>query len=189
MLRITTYVENRRIWGRKSMTVQCRIYKNRGASGIDGPSRRLGVPEMAVDGPSGGERTFRGRRVRTAGRYVLQRNTRRRKGHKQQMGMSGNRGLFEARDVRKRLSFASNEQKTSIAANKRGTPSDKVSVGGLDKATVGELEPSLCREDLPGRKPTTTTGVETAKPRAFQKAVAPPDPVSSILTLSRPKYM
>ena len=169
------------------MTVQCRIYKNRGASGIDGPSRRLGVPEMAVDGPSGGERTFRGRRVRTAGRYVLQRNTRRRKGHKQQMGMSGNRGLFEARDVRKRLSFASNEQKTSIAANKQGSRADRVSVGGLDKAIVGGPEPRVRVDSSPGR--TTTRGVETAKPRPLPKAIAPQTPGPVIYTIPRPKYM
>ena len=124
---------------------------------INGSKRPSAASGKAVERPSGGERTFRGGKVRTAGKYVLQRNKRRRRGHRQWLGMSGSKSTLGTEDVRKRLSFASNGQKTSIAADERGIPSDKVSVGDLDTAIAGELKPSIRIEDLPGRKPTTTT--------------------------------
>ena len=163
LLRITTYIENRRFWGKKTMAIQGSIWTNRQASDVDGPSRPSAVPGKAVGRPSGPERSFRGHRVRTggtlagtAGRYVLQRNKRRRRRHCHLPGMTASGTVLGTGCVKLTLSQTSNGQKTSIAADERGIPSDRVSVGGLDTATAGELEPSLRREDLPGRKSATT---------------------------------
>ena len=158
-----------------------------GIFGVSGQKRHFPASEKAVECPSGDDRTFMGHRVRTAGRYVLQRNKRRRRGHKQQLGMTGMKSVFETGDVKYRLSQTRNEQKTSIAANKQGSRADRVSVGGLDKAIVGGPEPRVRVDSSPGR--TTTRGVETAKPRPLPKAIAPQTPGPVIYTIPRPKYM